>query len=102
MAEIEYVYTTKRQMLIEERASLQSALKSAYDAMNGLLSGEISSYNLGHYSITRTKLDLDKLQSWINGALVRIDEIDCLLSGRPVRKVDTCVYTYPQLTRWGI
>ena len=98
----EYLYTTRRQMLMSERASLSKALADAYTAMQGLLSGEITSYNLGHYSISRNRLDLDKLQSWMNATRLRIDEIDCILTGRSVRKVSTCVYSNPQLTRWGI
>lgn len=100
---IEYVYTTKRQLLMQERRDLSAALSEAYKAMQGLISGEITSYNLGKYSISRTKIDLDKLQSWINATRIRIDEIDCLLSGRSPRKVTTCVYSNPQLTRyWGV
>ena len=98
----EYIYTTKRQMLMDERKSLATALASAVSALHGLISGEIQSYNLGHYSISRTKLDLDKLQKWIEWARVRIDEIDCLLTGRAKRKVSTCVYSLPQSLRWGL
>lgn len=98
----EYIYTTKRQMLIDERAALSDALASAYKGMKGLISGEITSYNLGHYSITRTKLDLDKLQSWIDSTRLRIDEIDCMLTGRSVRRVSTCVHVDPQSMRWGL
>lgn len=98
----EYIYTTKRQMLIEERASLGAALADAIKALHGLISGEITSYNLGHYSISRTKQDLDKLQKWIDATRIRIDEIDCILTGRSVRRVSTCVYTNPQCVRyWG-
>lgn len=96
----EWIYTTKRQMLLDERAALSNALNEAYKAMQGLISGEITSYNLGKYSISRNKVDLDKLQSWINSARLRLDEIDCLLTGRSVRKVNTCVYANPQNMRW--
>ena len=96
----EWVYTTKRQMLLDERASLSSALSEAYKAMNALMGGEITSYNLGHWSISRSKLDLDKLQKWIDSTRIRIDEIDCILSGRSPRKVSTCVYSLPQSMRW--
>lgn len=98
----EYIYTTKRQMLMDERKALATALASAIAGLQGLLSGEIQSYNLGHYSISRNKLDLDKLQSWIDSARIRIDEIDCILTGRSPRKVSHCVYMNPQNMRWGI
>lgn len=96
----EWIYTTKRQMLLDERAALSNALDEAYKAMQGLISGEITSYNLGKYSISRNQIDLDKLQSWMNSARLRLDEIDCLLTGRSMRKVNTCVYTNPQNMRW--
>lgn len=98
----EYRYTTKREMLMTERKALATALADAISAMQGLLKGEIQSYNLGHYSISRTKLDLDKLQSWIDSTRIRIDEIDCILTGRGPRKVSHCVYANPQNMRWGV
>ena len=99
----EWVYTTKRQMLIEERAALSKALSEAMAALGGLVSGEIQSYNLGSWSVTRSRPDLDKLKKWIDDTRVRIDEIDNLLLGRSARKVSTCVYSNPQSTWfWGI
>lgn len=96
----EYIYTTKRKMLLEERRSLSDAVSEAYDALTKLISGEISSYNLGQWSISRNKVDLDKLQSWIDSRRIRIDEIDNILSGRSARKVSTCVYQNPQNVGW--
>lgn len=98
-----YYYTTKRQMLLEERKSLSDALSEAYKAMTGLINGDITSYNLGKWSISRNKVDLDKLKNWIDATRVRIDEIDNLLRGVSPRKVTTCVYSLPMMTRywWG-
>lgn len=95
-----YIYTTKRQMLLKERASLDDALNKAIVALGQLITGEIQSYNLGSWSITRKQNDLDKLQAWIDKTRVRIDEIDNILSGRSVRKVSTCIYTNPQGVGW--
>lgn len=100
MSDNEWVYTTKRQMLLQERKALSDTLNEAYTALSGLISGEITSYNLGHYSISRNKVDLDKLKKWIDDTRVRIDEIDCLLMGKSMRKVSTCVYSNPTNTRW--
>jgi hypothetical protein len=97
----EWCYTTKRQTLIEERKTLSDSLAEAYKAMQGLISGEITSYNLGHYSVSRNKVDLDKLRDFITATRIRIDEIDCLLTGRSPRSVSTCVYSMPQMTRWS-
>lgn len=96
----EYIYTTKRIELLKERAALSDAINEAYKAINGLISGDITSYNLGSWSISRKQNDLDKLQSWIDSARVRLDEIDNLLSGRSARKVSTCVYQNPQGVGW--
>lgn len=100
MSDTEYTYTTKRQMLVEERKALSEALNAAYSALSALISGEIQSYNLGSWSISRNKPDLDKLKAWIDDAKVRIDEIDNLLMGRSARKISTCVYSNPQNTFW--
>ena len=97
----EWVYTTRRMMLVDERRSIAAALSEATSALSRLLSGEITSYTLGHWSITRSHEDLEKLQKWINAQRVRLDEIDCLLTGRPMRKVSTCVYANPAFVRWG-
>lgn len=97
----EWVYTTKRMMLVEERRTLWAQVQEASSALSRLLSGEITSYNLGHWSITRFHEDLDKLQKWINAQRVRIDEIDCLLTGRAPRMVSTCVHVNPSFVRWG-
>lgn len=97
----EWVYTTKRMMLVEERKALAAAIVDAQDALSRLLSGEITSYNLGHWTITRSHEDLEKLQKWITAQRVRIDEIDCMMTGRAPRKVSTCVYANPSFVRWG-
>lgn len=100
MPEQEWVYTTKRMQLQKRLSFLLTTIENAQTALSGLVSGEIQSYNLGHYSITRNKPDLEKLQKWIKGAMVEADEIQNLLSGRPARKISTCVYSNPQMIRW--
>ena len=104
MATIRYIYTTKRQMLMQERKSLADALAQALAAMQGLIEGEITTYNLGRWSIGRNKVDLDKLQDWIDKTRIRIDEIDNILMGKSIRTVTTCVYGNPTMTRnwWGV
>lgn len=97
----EWVYTTKRMMLVEERRTLCAQVQEASNALSRLLSGEITSYNLGHWTITRSHEDLEKLQKWITAQRVRIDEIDCMMTGRAPRKVSTCVHVNPSFVRWG-
>lgn len=96
----EWVYTTRRQILLDERKALSESLSEAYSALNGLISGEIQSYNLGSWTISRLKPDLDRLKSWIKETQLRIAEIDNILTGRAPRKVSTCIYSNPQLTRY--
>lgn len=104
MATIRYIYTTKRQMLMQERKSLADALAQALAAMQGLIDGEITTYNLGRWSVGRNKVDLDKLQSWIDKTRVRISEIDNILLGKSIRTTTTCVYGNPTMIRnwWGV
>ena len=104
MATIRYIYTTKRIMLMQERKALADALSQALAAMQGLIDGEITTYNLGRWSVGRNKVDLDKLNQFIKDTRIRIDEIDNLLLGQSVRKITQCVYGNPTVIRnwWGV
>lgn len=91
-----YTFTTKRSMLMERRAFLIKTVEEAQSALSGLMSGEISSYNLGSWSVSRSRPDLDKLSKWISQAYAEIDAITNILSGRAPRHTSTCVYVNPQ------
>ena len=93
-------YITKRQILLKRQTFLINAIESAQNALNGLLNGDIQSYSLGQWSITRTKPDLDKLQKYINQCMVELDAINNILTGKSPRKVTTCIYANPQGVRW--
>ena len=100
---VEYTYTTKRQMLLKRRAFLIQTIEEAQKALSGLMSGDITSYNLGSWSVSRAKPDLDKLSKWIKQAMLEVDEINNILMGRAPRHTSTCVYQNPQaldLWRW--
>lgn len=92
-----YTYTTKRQILMKRQEFLMKTIEEAQNALSGLMSGDISSYNLGSWSVTRARPDLDKLSKWIKDAMMELDEIAAILSGRPARHTSTCVYMNPQL-----
>lgn len=92
-----YTYTTKRQILMKRQEFLIKTIEEAQNALSGLMSGDISSYNLGSWSVTRARPDLDKLSKWIKDAMMELDEIAAILSGRPARHTSTCVYMNPQL-----
>ena len=88
-------YTTRRSMLIDERNSLSQSIAGAFSALTALMSGKITSYNLGTWSVSRSQADLDKLRQWLKDAQARLDEIDNILTGRPQRHKSVCVYANP-------
>lgn len=93
-------FTTKRQILMKRQAFLIDMIEKAQEALTGLISGEIQSYNLGSWSINRSKPDLEKLQKWLNSAIIELDGINNILSGRAPRHTTTCVYSNPQNVGW--
>lgn len=95
-----YTYTTKREIMMKRQAFLIQTIEEAQNALSGLMSGDISSYNLGSWSVSRSRPDLDKLAKWIKNAMLELDEIAAILSGRPARHTSTCVYTNPQQIGW--
>ena len=94
------VYTTRRELLIKERESLMQAYTDALTAQGNLITGKISSYSLGQWSISRSTPDLEKLAKWLDQTRLRLAEIDNILTGRPVRKSSVCVYQTPQHVRY--
>lgn len=92
-----YTYTTKRQILMKRQEFLMKTIEEAQNALSGLMSGDISSYNLGSWSVTRARPDLDKLSKWIKDAMQELAEIQNILTGRAPRHTSTCVYMNPQL-----
>ena len=92
-----YIFTTKRQILMKRQEFLMKTIEEAQNALSGLMSGDISSYNLGSWSVSRSRPDLDKLAKWIKNAMLELDEIAAILSGRPARHTSTYVYMNPQL-----
>ena len=91
---------TKRQILLKRQSYLMDMIEKAQAALDGLINGDIQSYNLGSWSVTRSRPDIDKLQKWINQALIELDGINNLLTGRAPRHTSTCVYTNPQNVGW--
>lgn len=79
---------------------LLDTIREGQHALRGLLSGEIQSYNLGTWSVTRTKPDMDKLAKLLSDWQREADGIQNILTGRPMRRTTTTVYINPQNTRW--
>lgn len=98
--QVEYVYTTRRMQLQKRLVFLLETIESGQKALSGLISGEISSYNLGAYSISRTRPDMEKLQKLLRQYQIEADAIQNILTGKPARKTTTCIYTNPTNVRW--
>lgn len=76
-----------------ERVALYNLLEKLNDAVLALASGSVSSYSLGNRSVSYT--DLDKIKALRKETEGRIEELEGLLSGRPVRNVTVSTYLDP-------
>ena len=84
-----------------ERVALYNLLEKLNDAVLALASGSVSSYSLGNRSVSYT--DLDKIKALRKETEGRIEELEGLLSGRPVRNVTVSTYLDPSIImprRW--
>ena len=85
----------------QERIALYNLLEKLNDAVLALASGSVSSYSLGNRSVSYT--DLDKIKALRKETEGRIEELEGLLSGRPVRNVTVSTYLDPSIImprRW--
>ena len=85
----------------QERVALYNLLEKLNDAVLALASGSVSSYSLGNRSVSYT--DLDKIKALRKETEGRIEELEGLLSGRPVRNVTVSTYLDPSIImprRW--
>ena len=84
-----------------ERVALYNLLEKLNDAVLALASGSVSSYSLGNRSVSYT--DLHKIKALRKETEGRIEELEGLLSGRPVRNVTVSTYLDPSIImprRW--
>ena len=87
---------TLRQKLTRERAELYQTREIIHKAITELLGGEsVVSYSLQNRSITRTRADLNSLKAYLAELDSKIDELEAVLSGRPLRQSTTNVYVNP-------
>ena len=91
---------------LREKYTLErDALYARYDAMNAALSeliaGEATaSYTIGNRSTSVTRANLKDLQDALKLIQGRIDELEALLSGRPVRSISTHSFIQPANVFW--
>ena len=87
---------TLRQKLMRERTELYQTREIIHKAVTELLGGEsVVSYSLQNRSITRTRADLNSLKAYLAELESKIDEIEAVLNGRPLRQSTTNVYVNP-------
>ena len=86
---------TKREKYMQEREQLYIAVENARTAYADLASGRITSYTLGNRTVSRNAPDLKAISDFIEWADSRIDELEAILNGDPVRAVTRHVYTMP-------
>ena len=87
---------TLREKLTRERVELYKTREIIFNAINELVGGaSVVSYSLQNRSVTRTRADLNSLKAYLTELDSKIDELEALLSGRPLRQSTTNVYVNP-------
>ena len=90
---------TLRQRLMMEREELYETRDVIHKAIMELLSGSaVTSYVLQNRSISKTRADLGSLKAYASELESRIDEIEAVLSGRPLRQRSVHTYISPANT----
>ena len=100
MAEQEYKPPrTLREKLSRERTELYQMRDTIHGAIMSLVAGEaVVSYTLQNRSCTKTRADLNSLKAFLKDLDGQIDEIEAILSGRPLRQKTVHTYTSPANT----
>ena len=90
---------TLREKLTRERTELYQTREIIHKAVTELLGGAaVTSYSLQNRSITRTRADLNSLKAYLAELDSKIDEIEAVLSGRPLRQRSVHTYISPANT----
>lgn len=100
MAEQEYKPPrTLREKLSRERTELYQMRDTIHGAIMSLVAGEaVVSYTLQNRSCTKTRADLNSLKAFLKDLDGQIDELEAILSGRPLRQKTVHTYTSPANT----
>ena len=90
---------TLRERLMMEREEAYATLSIIRNAITELVSGaSVTSYTLQNRSVSKTRADLGSLKAYASELESRIDELEAVLSGRPLRQSTTNVYVNPTNT----
>ena len=87
---------TLREKLTRERTELYQTREIIHKAVSELIGGAaVVSYTLANRSVSKTRADLNSLKAYLRELDGQIDEIEAVLSGRPLRQSTTNVYVNP-------
>lgn len=90
---------TLRERLMMEREELYETRDVIHKAIMELLSGSaVTSYVLQNRSISKTRADLGSLKTYLRELDGQIDELEAVLSGRPLRQRSVHTYISPANT----
>ena len=90
---------TLREKLTRERAELYQTREIIHKAVMELVGGAaVTSYTLANRSVSKTRADLGSLKTYLRELDDQINEIEAILSGRPLRQSTTNVYVNPANT----
>lgn len=90
---------TLRQRLMMERTELYEMRDTIHKAIMQLIAGEsVVSYTLQNRSVSKTRADLGSLKAFQKELDNQIDEIESILSSRPLRQRSVHTYISPANT----
>ena len=90
---------TLRQKLTQDRERLYQTREIIFNAINELVGGAaVTSYTLQNRSISKTRADLNSLKAYLAELDSKIDEIEAILSSRPLRQRSVHTYISPANT----
>lgn len=90
---------TLKEKLIRERTELYQTREIIHKAIMELLSGSaVTSYVLANRSVSKTRADLNSLKAYLSELDSKIDEIEAILSSRPLRQRSVHTYISPANT----
>ena len=90
---------TLRQRLMIERTELYEMRDTIHKAIMQLIAGEsVVSYTLQNRSVSKTRADLGSLKAFQKELESQIDEIEAILSSRPLRQRSVHTYISPANT----
>ena len=90
---------TLRERLMMDREELYETRGIIHKAVMELIGGAaVTSYTLANRSVSKTRADLGSLKTYLRELDGQIDELEAVLSGRPLRQRSVHTYISPANT----